>query len=117
MNKKIEKFLIVASILYVLGIVLGMILPSLTQRLMIGEGANPNLYLTVSIISSLLSFLPTRIACAFWLRFEAKRIGMNSAVWFWAGLAFDILGVVTYYAFHAYRRSFKAEPVGSGQPR
>jgi hypothetical protein len=117
MNKRIEKFLVWACILQVLGLIATYALPGIANYLLMEKGIHSGLLISMQSSFILICMLPLRFVCGAWLKSESDRIGTSPWVWFWTGFVFQLIGVVAFYAYLTFNRTRKAQPVDGGQRR
>lgn len=109
MNKKIEKFLILACVFQVLELVISYAFPYLLDLLMSQSGANPGRYIYTTWIY-LVASIPLRVVAGLWLRSEADRLRVSPGVWFWTGFIFEIFGILLFYAYMILWKKIGAMP-------
>ena len=115
MNRNIEKFLLWACVFKALAILAPQIFPSLLQFLIIEKGMDGSLTVFSSMWFYFACAIPLKFICGFWLKGESEHLGVNQRVWFWTGFLFEFIGILLFYAYLAFCKKQKVQPVESGQ--
>ena len=111
MNKNIEKFLLWACIFKVLAMTAPMAFSSLTSYLIIGKGIESSSLIFLSTWAYMLCTIPLRFVCGAWLKSESESLGVNQRIWFWTGFFFEFIGILVFYAYLAFCKKTKVQPV------
>ena len=102
--KKLEKFVIVLIVLWILQCVCSGFMPSLIAQIAAARNLDASAKLQILLTSiSLLSFSVVSIACATWLFLEAKREEYSKWLWCLAGLVLKIDAVILFFVWLAFQ--------------